>query len=117
MYIAAAARSHGRSIEACKVTPAVQRGRHHPLTTAGSLLTSLETWNGPFLGAQVMMISLVSVSLAVPLAIWLWRDAFLARREPLLAFKHLSEAVFIAHLMPSKTWVFPRGYLSFCVQW
>jgi hypothetical protein len=30
---------------------------------------------------------MVAVSCAVPLAIWLRRDAFLRHREPLLAFK------------------------------
>ena len=38
---------------------------------------------------QVMLVGLVSVSLSVPLAIWLRRDFFLRHREPLLAFKHL----------------------------
>ena len=36
---------------------------------------------------QVLMPCMVAVSCAVPLAIWLRREAFLHHREPLLAFK------------------------------
>ncbi len=64
-----------------------------------------------------MLVTLVSVSMAVPLAIWLRRDAFLRHREPLLAFKHLGEAVCIAHLMPYRIWHVQRDYKSFLVQW
>lgn len=64
-----------------------------------------------------MLVTLVSVSMAVPLAIWLRRDAFLRHREPLLAFKHLGEAVCIAHLMPYRIWHAQRDYKSFLVQW
>lgn len=70
-----------------------------------------------YLRMQVLMPGMVAVSLAVPLAIWLRRDAFLARREPLLAAKHLAEAVIIAHVMPRKIWLSPRDYLTFLVQW
>lgn len=64
-----------------------------------------------------MLVTLVAVSMAVPLAIWLRRDAFLRHREPLLAFKHLGEAVCIAHLMPYRIRHAQQDYKSFLVQW
>lgn len=66
---------------------------------------------------QVLMPSMVLISCAVPLAIWLRRDAFLRHREPVLAFKHLAEAVVIAHVMPRKVALSPPDYTSFLIQW